>query len=299
MHADVKKFDEYAATYEGLDKKGITILRVDKVQVSSHDDDAFYIIAGRTNAGKSTLAHHLHDLWTSGEPDVSRVSLDRDEFPIKAEKTLQLPDIRLRVTHYDEANISRREAMGVFNRDLLTFYFSVRGKRALHIWCNPSLEILDRPFIEERVNGVWYIYKRPKGRYVFIPRESLLRMIDDKVNFKQDSIEKNAHKYALIFKGRFKKYPQNDFKKAYDRLKETRTDHVARWLREKHHKGETFTERGTAKHLGVSLGTVRKYTDEMINKGLFDKDSYRNAVGRLQYDKEAVHKIKEYIEGAQ
>jgi len=295
MRKDVEDFKAYSAAYEGLDAKAKAVLYVDKREVSLKDDDAFHIISGRTNSGKSNLGHHIHDLWTCGRPSMRRVSLDKQEFPTKSANALREVEIPLRVSHYDEANVSRRAAMGRFNKDLLTYYFSIRGKRGLHLWCNPSLEVLDRPFIEERVNGVWYVFKKPKGKYMFIPREGLLKMLDDGHNLKQKTFEKVGFKYALIKNGRFDKYPQNEFKEEYDKAKDERGDFMLDWLKMNHDGNAGKSENKAAETLGISQNTFRKYVSIMQEKGLLDKEKYRGLSGAFHFDGDTIKQIGEFI----
>lgn len=292
----LRKFDEYAEKYDLVDNKIKQILKIDKREVYEKDDDVFYIIAGTTGSGKSNLAHHIHHLWTIGNPSMERVSLDAEEFPKKIRESLKEKDLNKRVSHFDEANVNKRDAMTGFNKDLLKLYFAIRGKRALHIWCNPSIDQLDKPFYEERINGIFYTFKKPLGRYIFIPRDNILEMIDNKIPLKKKYMESKGTNHAIIKNGFFKRYPQDQFKQEYDRIKEERGDYVLEWIMSKHGTEQTYHINKVKQVLGnINHKEFKTTLDKMKEQNLIDEDEIQGTILNQRFKQETINKIEEYL----
>jgi len=84
----------------------------------------------------------------------------------------------------------------------------IRYLKILHMWCWPSLKSVDRRFVEERVNGVFFCYTKEKFNprsYAYFPKSSILRMMDDDVRLNVHNLKKSINKYAM-WVGKFKDY---------------------------------------------------------------------------------------------
>lgn len=164
--------------------------------VTSKNDDSIELFVGDTGTGKSSLgAHYVTEL----DPDfsVDYVSFTRDGFA----KVLQAVSQKkgLRIAFNDEANISKRDSLTKFNKDMIDLYFSIRGLNIIHVWCNPSLDMLDKVFIEERIKGVFYVYSKGENvrRYYYFPVKNLLKILEKYKNLKLKTLKQVAGKYAL------------------------------------------------------------------------------------------------------
>jgi hypothetical protein len=83
-----------------------------------------------------------------------------------------------------------------------------RFLNGFHIWCWPSLKAVDRRFVEERVNGVFFCYTKEQDKprsYAYFSKQSILRMIDNKLPLNYYNLRKQKDKYASWL-GKYRDY---------------------------------------------------------------------------------------------
>jgi hypothetical protein len=142
---------------------------------NQQDDDYLLLVVGNPRTGKSNLTLHLEDGYLGDEADIKYIALNRGDFADALWNASNKPLPRSAVN--DESNVSKREAMTQYNRDTLNMYYQIGGLNIFHIWNNPSVDMIDRPFIEDRVKGLIFLTtkdtKRPRVYYFFRKKDLL------------------------------------------------------------------------------------------------------------------------------
>lgn len=294
-------YDDYISSYPLIDPYLRAFLRRLKQRVYE-DDDALVLITGQVGSGKSTLSHHVHHTWTLGRPKIDNVAFDRRHLANILVESMKHEDKHMRVCHYDEANITKREAMTRFNRKIIDVFEVIRAKNGLHIWCNPSAEYLDKKFIDERVKCLIYTFRYPRGKYMLIPRKSLLHLIDKHKNLKQDTLERFGNEVAGIKKQRgwFRKYPKNKFLKEYLERKDSRQDFKLDEFKEEFGGSEAYYSLSdAARAFGMVWPTAQKYINKAIEDGVFAESEVKTPNGRWKLKKKHIDALNNYIKEEQ
>lgn len=241
-----------------------------KDHIKAKNDDFLVLIVGATGSGKSHLGLHILEKYLGEKANVNLIGLDKEGIAngLQSAKNQPLP----RFFMSDEANLSKREAMTKWNRELLDLYFAIRKLQIFHIWCNPSLDIIDKPFIEEKIKGFIYIPSKTKNArvYFYFTKKSLIQIYEKYGNLKLRTLHKVRKKYAY-FRGWFKEY--NGFlKEAYNKKKDSRIDFKIEEFAEKWGNNGKLKRSGIAKHLGFASCTIIRYQKILTERGLLIED---------------------------
>ena len=268
----VKKAPYRKADYDEYLEKNIQHI---KKILHKEDDDRLFLIIGETGAGKS----HLGSTIAEG---------------LKKAKDMELP----RLFFADEANISKRDSQTRFNKQIIDLYFAIRGLQIFHIWCNPSLDMLDKPFIEERISGIFYVIKNkntPNYRlYYYFRKSDILAIYNKYGNLKLPLMYKVRKKYAY-YRGWSKQYKGflfNDYEKKKEyRMDEKIEEFFSSWSKEPN----LLTPREMANKLNVSMDSIRKYADTLKEREILveGENFFTAATGRLRYKPELIEKFIE------
>lgn len=194
------KYDEYLP-------KVILAARED---IKENNDDRLFICVGPTGVGKSMLAFHILDNYTQGDVHLDYLAASRESFAVAIKKLKDkfeqgnkgLP------LWFDEADSDNLEQNAKWNKRLFSLYMKIRFLNGFHIWCWPSLKAVDRRFVEERVNGIFFCYTKEQNKprsYAFFPKQSILRMIDNKLPLNYYNLRKQKEKYAAWI-GKYRDY---------------------------------------------------------------------------------------------
>ena len=258
-------------------------------------DDFLLLCCGTTGTGKSMLMLHAAEAYMGKEANIDYIGLDKADFA-KAQKLAKEKALP-RFCANDEANISKRNSLSTYNKDLIDLYLSNRGQRIFHWWSNPSLDLIDKQFIEERIKGVIYIISKdiniPRVYYYF-RKEDMLKIWDKYGNLKLKLLKKIRKEYAY-YRGWFKDY--NGFlREAYDKKKEIRMSFKSDDFYEKYgNQSERITTSAAARALALSITTLKKNKNEMLEKGLLNEDDIiRAPTGYLYFKKDCLPKIERY-----
>lgn len=192
-----------------------TIMNHVKYLITEKDDDFLILCAGDTGTGKSMLMMHTLDKFMNGHKSVEYVGLTKGSFASGFKKVQAVPK-GYKFLGNDEANISKRDALSKYNKDLLDLYYSCRGLNIFHWWNNPSVDIIDKPFIKDRVKGFILITTKDKDRpriYYYFTKNALIKIFEKYKNLDIKTIKKVKGKYAL-YKGWFKDY-KGELKRDY------------------------------------------------------------------------------------
>jgi len=290
---------EFQAGYDYVDQNFKNIIGILQAKAVNGTNDNVLIYAGPVNSGKSTLAHHAHHLYTEGDIDLKRIAFDQNGIADVMLTQLGSHEVKDRVCHFDEFNLSRRRAMTRWNQDIIDLYFSIRSDRGFHLWCNPSVDMLDMKFIEERVTAVIYIFDRgEKGirRYHIIAKQGITTMVRTLGNLKQATIEKLGHKYAVVRNGWFRDYPNLEFKNSYEALKDARNlEKRGAFFKKYGEKAETFTMADASKQIGLSAATLADWLQMYAKDKGRSMDSFKGVNGRFRLSAEEVMELKTKI----
>lgn len=193
----------------GCDEDLRSVMRLIKEKMIKNNDDCLILNVGATGSGKSTLSGYQYDLYRFPEQgDPNKICLTMKDFAdlIGELNKYEQPE---RVIIYDELELSKRSSMTRWNKDVMTLYFKIRGLQALHIWNHPSLQMIDRAFIQERINGVFFCIDkstdRPR-RYFFFRKQDILSMLDKYKSLNLDILKAHGQSYAYYmgFYGKYK-----------------------------------------------------------------------------------------------
>jgi hypothetical protein len=295
---EVDEFVRYAADYPYVDDSLKHVLTRFKQLVYDQDDDCVILVAGQVDSGKSTLSHHIHTLWTMGAPDIENVALDKQSFAKSIHTSMTKDALSDRVCHYDEADVSKRDALTKFNKRVIHMYDAIRGKNGLHLWCNPSVEWIDKKFVQERVKCLIYTFRKPRGKYLLILRKKLYLMVQEYKSVNQHVIERYGKNCAAIHNNSFfKQYPNNAFLKSYKELKESRQDHILSLFRKDFFEGvdEPQTLSSVARMFKMSWPTLQKYADMSLREGVFTEDELKSPTGRWRIEGDNVALLHKFI----
>ena len=269
------------------------IIKSVKERIEGGEDDAIVVCFGTAGTGKTTLMFWSYVLYAEN-PMLSRIALTRKDFA-NALNTLTEPSPD-RFVGYDEGNVSKREAMTKWNREIIDLYFSIRGKGALHWWNNPSLDYLERTFIEERVKFVIHCFSKSRTvrKYRLFTKDSVLRMLQKEGDLKTWTDKKKGEKYA-VYEGWFKAY-KGDLWKEYlakkeDRMNEKITEFNSRWG-----VGATHTLTTAASLIGCTTETFKKAAGWGTTTGkLLEGQDYILKGNRIVYTDKGVEKCREIV----
>lgn len=196
----------------------------EKKRITVEDDDEFWILIGDTGSGKSTLGKHIMTEYLGDKVSIDRLGLDREQFSKIPAQEAQRPKGE-RVVFYDEANVSSRDALTKWNKSLIDLYYSIRGLNMFHLWCNPTLEWIDKPFVRERVKAVIFCFKVPRYEkkgvrfYYFFKKSAVLEILDKFGRLTHDVLFAQRKKSSHT--GWFKNY-EGPLDEAYDSMKNER-----------------------------------------------------------------------------
>jgi len=192
------------------DQELINIIKLIDNKITNNNDDCLILNIGITGSGKSTLSaiqyRILCDLRET-TPNPERIILTRQDFANNIGNIDKWPR-KDRVIIYDELELSKRNSMTKWNKEIMTLYFKIRGLNCLHIWNHPSLEMIDKAFIQERINGVFFIFDKHNDkprRYLFFRKKDILSMLGKHKKLHLETLKEHGREYAF-YMGFFSKY---------------------------------------------------------------------------------------------
>lgn len=274
-----------------------------KPSVTKKDDDVLVLCVGKTGSGKSMLMLHGYEIYAGDEASIEYVSFNRNNLADNMYKCRYVSK-GFRFNGYDEANVSKRDALSQFNKALLDVYYSIRGLNIFHWWNNPSIDMIDKPFIVDRVTGLFLITTHSVDRprvYYYFEKNKLLDIFKKYGNLNYETLNKVKRKYAK-YKGWFRDYTgflkQHYLDKKNPRMEEKLLDFK--------NKFGTLTDEGGEKV--YTLVEVRRLTGYANNtlatyrrNGTLPRDSwymennkvfYRESALKLLYDRKKGEGIK-------
>jgi hypothetical protein len=280
------------------------ITKINKYNLND-DDDYQLLLAGKRGSGKSTLAKHALTIYLpENRLHIGLFGLSRNEFANGLFEIQKEP--KPRAICYDEANVNRRDSMTKWNKDLLDLYYSNRGLNIFHIWCNPSIDTVDKTFIEDCVKAVIVVKKNPKQfldesdstskkpvfRYYYWYRpEALLKIAEEFGSLKISVLldRKVRQKYAW-YRGWFKEYT-GVLKQEYLEKKFNRMSLKTKEFHDKYGDSDSFKRSDIVKELGISDATISNHLSKLVS----GEDYVVSATGHYKFSKLGVEHLKEIL----
>ena len=261
------------------------------------DDDYLMLLVGATGSGKSNLMLWIYHLLSGVDACVDFICLSRQDLTLSLKKAAAFNGKRF--VAYDEANIDKRGSLTKWNRALIDIYMSIRGLNIFHVWCNPSVDMLDKFFIYERVKCLLLITGKGNARrfYYLFTREALFEIFRKSGTLRIDVLMKARKKYARSV-GYFREY-KGDLKKDYLAKKSSRmTLKVDEFFDEfGDGGGDWIPSPELRKRLDISRPALDNYEAELFKRGvLVDGENFRKALtGRKRYKEDAIELFKDLI----
>lgn len=241
------------------------VIKAARKAIEEKNDDFLVIGVGFTGSGKSNQLLEGYEEFAGEEATVEQIALTRRDFATSLKRAKESKTARF--VGYDEANVNKRDSLTKWNKKVLDLYWSIRGLRIFHWWCNPSLDFIDKPFIEERIKGVFFVFtkdvKRPRLYYYF-RKKDILAVYEKAGDLKLKTLKKYGKKYAY-YRGWFRPYKgrllEDYLKKKEDRMEEK----VEEFFDE--YGGDIKNMTDTAKDMNLSLRTINRYAKYGVANG--------------------------------
>lgn len=264
------------------------------------NDDYFVMIVGKTGTGKSNVALHIYDFFTEENPEhksIDAFALRRVEFANSLNYILNTPIPRFLA--YDEANVSKRDAMTQWNKDIIDLYLTCRVLGIYHIWANPVLDGIDKVFVQDRIRAVILLLEKDKykdkglpRRYYYFRKRDILRFYNKYETLNLDLLEKVKDEYCWYW-GRFLPY-EGDLLQAYTDKKGSSAESKVKTFFDKYGDDGFIRTGDVMKELGISENTFVKYR-AFLEK---DVDYMIAASGRYKFHKSAIPKLRSIMESS-
>jgi hypothetical protein len=243
-----------------------------------NDDDALIVCAGDAGTGKTRLMFHAYTMYAGTQASITQIAMNPRDFAITLDTARQLKEKRF--AGYDEANVSKRDALTKWNKKLIDLYMNIRGLNIFHWWNNPSVEVLDKPFIEERIKGTIFILTKDKNKprlYYYFTKEGLLQLLEAKGNLKKRTIVKYGGQYAFYL-GWFLDY-QGPLLDAYRGMKNDRMAEKVIAFRQEFAPTEKLSVQGYADAAKIGRATATSIIDYGVESALLKEDEHYTVSG--------------------
>lgn len=298
-------FDEKKDKGQKIDPILKVVIKGVKLKQKKNNDDSFIIVFGDAGVGKSNLVLNIYEEYAGDEANIDFVTLNQKEFATRTRQVLKI--INYRFLANDEAYISSKRGMSSYNVDLTGWYMANRGLKIFHIWGNPSIKVMDKDLIKERVDALIYIPMNSKNikdyrNYYYFKKDKVLDILE-----KEKSLDlKTVHKYRNTkakYRGWFEENTGR-LRKEYDKKKENKMEESTIDFSSKYgeteeeSKGlETMNIKETYTRLGISETTFTRWERKAFDSKLFifGEDYISNASGVRRYSISGLDKLKTFI----
>lgn len=264
------------------------------------NDDYFIFCTGVTGSGKTHLALHCEDLYMKEKADIKYIALKKEDFASALKEAKNSPQPRF--CCYDEANVSKRDSLTKWNKDIIDLYFSIRGLGIFHWWNNPSVEMLDKALVREKINGLIFVATKNNDRprtYYYFTKEKIMEMLEIYNILTIPLLKEKARRHAS-YVGCFKAY-NGKLLKDYLIKKESRMEDKIEDFFNKY--GENITKKFNLKisDIGNKIGVrdkkaLRRYFNDLkeMNK-IIENEHYVITVAGRTYFNESCLKLFEIM----
>ena len=260
------------------------------------DDDFLLVCGGDAGSGKTHLSFHAETIYLGEQATVrENMAMTPKDFATVLESVSKAKGKKYLC--YDEANVSKRQAMTKWNTKLIDLYMNIRGLNILHWWNNPSIEMLDKHFISERVKGFIFITTKDKKRprlYLYFTKEGLLNLLEEQKNLKKRTIVKYGPKYAL-YMGWFKSY-KGPLLEEYKKMKEDRMHEKVKLFKEEFAPADKKNTYNYSQENGIAIHAARRIVKYGLDSKLLEEGVHYTISGSgvPQFSKKGIEQL-DYI----
>ena len=263
-----------------------------KKRIIETDDNCTIMCFGSTGSGKSTLGFHFGNAFNDGKGvDVDLVGFDKKSW---AESLSRMKDVKGLFGINDEANISKREAMGQYNKDVIDLLFSIRGKNMCLWMCNPSADYLDKVLVEEGLINFFVFINKKQKEYLIFSQKQVLNFVNKHGNLKFETMQKHSEPYSM-WKGYFNAYTGKDWDSYLEKKNERMNDKLDLFVKKYAHK-KSFNLAHVVKVLGITYKTGIKYARMALEDGYFEDKDIQSLTGVWQFSEEQIDMLATFIE---
>jgi len=266
-----------------------------KQHIETLNDDKQLLITGDPGSGKSSLGLQIQDYYQGELASIRFWGFTRGSYAEALYQAAHAP--KPRFCCFDEANVSKRDSLSQFNKDLITLFMSVRGANIFHIWNNPSVDILDKQFIRERIHAIILVRGKWNDRprhYYYFKVENILKILEKYKKIDIKVLGKVRKKYAA-YRGWFRNY-NGKLLPEYMKHKENRIMEVIDQFREKYANdtAELPTRAEAARKLGCSMDSIKRHAARLTAKGLLEEGKHyiMTAVGKQKFTEAGLELMK-------
>jgi len=227
-----------------------------KKRIEKNNDDFTLLVVGETGTGKSNIMLEGMEIYNP-DLDMSFVGLDPNDHAASLKNAKDYKGSRF--CAMDEANISKRDAVTKYNKRLISVFLAIRGLNIFHWWNNPSLDIIDKFFIQEKINAVMFIFTKGSPlRYYYLFDKKAILNIYEKNKGKLTLRALTKYKELALYMGWFRKYEGN-LLPAYMEKKSARMDVKVNEFFDEFADDEKMTNIDVSKKLDLSrTGVYRR-----------------------------------------
>jgi len=272
------------------------VIKVIKDSIADKDDDFLILCIGETGSGKSMFMLHGMELFLGDKKSIDYIGFTKSSYANALIRAAKSGKPRMCIN--DEANISKRDSITKYNKDMITLFYSNRGANIFHWWNNPSIDMLDKSFINERIKAVVYIKTKTVNLprlYYFFWQKDIKKIMEKYKTLDTNVLKKVCRKYAY-YRGWFRDY-NGDLKKPYLEQKNKRILDVIQDFHDTYSDDTDSIPRSKLiKKLKINDNTMRNYENKMEELGLLveDQDYEVNVAGRKLYNGASVEKFIKY-----
>lgn len=274
------------------------VVKSTKQHMTENEDDTLLVIVGPPGSGKSMLAMHLVSEFTP-DPLAAQFALTQEALAKAHDQAVRwfhegVPD---RYVVYDEADVGRRQSLSEWNKDILSLYMTNRVFGILHVWCWPSLHLLDQAFVQERVAGVFVVLSKEKNlprRYVFFPKAAITKLIEENVRLTFHNLKRYAPERAYYL-GWFRRY-DGPLLEAYKKVKIDAASTISNGFGEKYGKGEekTYSIMAAAKKIGCNRMTLAKAVSYALSHELIGSEA-KTIIGTYSFKETHLEVLRDVL----
>jgi len=292
------KIIPYDVNYPNYDKQLPINNRLIREHINQSNDDYLILAVGETGTGKSNLLLHLQELYMEELTSIKCVAQNRESYAdvIKYNRDAPMP----RVAFFDESNISKRDGQSSFNKDIIDLFYTIRAKNILHLWATPSLDMIDKPLIYDRIKAVILFPSKQKNirPYFWFKKSQILAIFEKYGRLHIDLLTKVRKKYCS-YRGYFREY-NGIIKDEYLSIKNQRVDDKMDEFANKYSNNGnmyskfTLNQNKLSKIFMVSNFSIAETTKLLMDEGkLNESNFFINAMGKRFFTNETIEIFKE------
>lgn len=284
-------YDQTRNYDEGVD---LVIDKINQALTPEADDDFLLFCTGPKGTGKSSLCLHFYEAFDPEGCDVRYIGLNKSDHAAALKLAKEKKEKRF--CGYDEASINKRGHGTKYNRDLINLMFEIRGLNIFHFWSYPSVDIIDKPFIEEIIKGLIYINDKSQDRprlYYFFTKKALLEIWEKEKKLTHNILDKYKKKKAY-YRGWFRPYKGKMWESYQELKKQKMFSAVEQFWKGMVEEQKRYTSSQAAEAMGYSFDYFKELFYHTKNKLQEGVDYFVTNGGLYRFTEHGIENISYY-----